>query len=143
MSYRTSQLDVHLNSILAEVKKIHTQFALSPKLLAPALVLAGWISLQYTLNVTPQLPLIAAAKRKIIATTTHLPAPSPCLTLFEAYKQPMSSIQKACSKPPYIVGHRLPKRSRRKTAGMVTRKIIRAETPEARKEDVLEVRPAA
>lgn len=63
-------------------------------------------------------------------------------TLPEAYSEPITSIHEPWSMPPAIVDVVRPHRSARRKAGIVTRKITSAETPDARKDAVLLVRPA-
>ena len=55
---------------------------------------------------------------------------------------PMMSMQTPCMSPPTIVEVVLPHLSARRKAGMVAKRMTRPETPEAKKDAVLLVRPA-
>lgn len=74
--------------------------------------------------------------------TTHLPAPVELCTAFPAYKAPIKNIVMLSPIPPYIVLCRRPHLSAHIRAGIVTPKITRAETPEAKKLASVEASPA-
>lgn len=84
----------------------------------------------------------ATANKYMQVMTTHLAAPrSPC-TLSLAYNDPTSSMTTTMAMPPRIVDVLRPHLSVYSVAGMVTAKITRADTPEARKEASPDARPA-
>jgi len=73
--------------------------------------------------------------------TTHLAAPVEC-TESEAYKAPIVNMQIRELRPPVRVEVRRGHLSANKRAGIVVRKIKIEEMPEARKEEVVLLRPA-
>ena len=70
------------------------------------------------------------------------PAPVWECTESEAYSDPIINMQVVRPKPPKMVDVRRPQRSERMRAGMVAVKMRIAETPDARKEDWEDARPA-
>ena len=74
--------------------------------------------------------------------TTQRAEPYDGCTLPEAYREPIMSIQAAISRPPTTAEVLRPHRSASKNAGIVTIRMRSADIPEARKDAVLDFKPA-